>query len=74
MSKTTSTILKIMRVVLIIISIICSIAVIGLVGKIETASDSMLAYYTKPVVGYCIGAVVSLILAKISDLVIKAWR
>lgn len=74
MSKTTRTILKILRAVLIIISIVCAIAVFGMVGKLEISPDTVLAYYTKSTVTCCIASVVSLLLAKISDVIIKSWR
>lgn len=73
MTRTTITLLKIARALMVLFCIICCASIFGLVGKIEVASDSMLAYYTKPVIWLCIGAVVSFISAKITSNVIKYW-
>jgi len=73
MGKTATVLLKIARILMIAICILCIIAIVGSVGKIESSSDSMFGYYTRTVIAYCIGAVLSLGAAKITEQIIKFW-
>ena len=73
MGKTATILLKIARVLMIIICILCIVAVIGSVGKIESGSDPTFGYYTRIVIAYCAGAVLSFGASKITDQIIKIW-
>lgn len=73
MGKTATILFKIARLLLIAIFVLCIIAEVGTVGAIEKSSDKSLGELTMTAIKYGVGALISILLAKLTDKIIKVW-